>query len=487
MKPSASLLPPSLFRSLVLASAAWLAWAGPIRAADEPESKPATHKVASGTLHTEVTLDAVFESRTMEPIALKPEVWADLTVVDVVAHGTRVRKGDVLVRLEKDKLEEQIADLEAGEKTGQLSLEMAEAELENLEKTTPLKLDTARRDKYRSVEDYDYFVNTSRKMSEKSARFSLKSAEERLANAREELQQLEKMYKADDLTEETEEIVLQRQKFAVESAEFSLENAKLGTKRSLEVVIPRTFEDLKEQKVNQEFSYGMAEIAMPNTLEQKRLGLAKLKRDRKQATEKLADLRKDMEWATVRAPKDGVVYYGACDDGKWTTGAAVSKKLVAGGKLMPKEVIMTVVDPAALRLRTVVAEKDLANLKEGAKGEATPVAMPDGKLEVRIESIAMIPEPSGGFPARVSVDLPKDSRLVPGMNSKLRFKGERDSVGVLVPKEAVIKEGEETFVYVAGGEKPEKRAVKTGESDKTMTDVTEGLEADEEIFLKKPE
>ena len=489
MKPTSALFrvrrlaPPSLPTLLLLACLA-----GSSVAAEAKTDKPATHKAAKGALQTEVTLDAVFESMKMEPLQLEPKVWTDLTVVDVVAHGSKVKKGDVLLRLEMDKLEEQITELAEGEKTGKLSLEQAEAELENLEKTTPLSLEAAQRSKYRAVEDYDYFVSTSRELSEKSTRFGLKSAEQRLANAREELEQLEKMYRADDLTEETEEIILERQKFAVEAAEFSLENSRHSTKRNLEVSIPRSHEDLKAQKINQTLAFGLSEISLPIARQQKELALAKMKRDRTKAAEKLEDLKRDKDWATLRAPMDGLVYYGACDDGKWTTGAAVAKKLVPGGKVTAKEVLMTVVHPARLQLRAVISEKDLSKIREGAKGEAVPVSAPGSKLPVTLESIALVPEPGGGFPATLSVEVPKNSRLVPGMNTKLEFKGESESLGVLVPKKAVVKEGDESFVYVVIEQgDPEKRSVKTGESDKKVIDITEGLKAGEVILMEKPE
>src|SRR5262245_22061735 len=63
-------------------------------------NSPATHTIAKGTLKAKVQLDAVFESLEMTPVKLETKAWTDLTVLDAVAHGARVKKGQTLVKLD---------------------------------------------------------------------------------------------------------------------------------------------------------------------------------------------------------------------------------------------------------------------------------------------------------------------------------------------------------------------------------------------------
>ena len=212
-----------------------------------PTLAPPTHTVARAPAKPKVTLDAILEATDMAPVKLETKAWTDLTVLEAVPHGARVRKGDVLVKLDTDKLKEQITDLEQDQAAAVLALELAQYELENLQQATPLRLDAARRTHRNATEDLGYFERIGREQREKMSKFNLKSAEQRLESAREELRQLEKMYKADDLTEETEEIILKRQKFAVESAELGLESAKLSTELALKTSIPREAETLLAQ------------------------------------------------------------------------------------------------------------------------------------------------------------------------------------------------------------------------------------------------
>lgn len=461
------------------------------RASSSPEKKtenPPTHTLSRGALKTKVQLDAVLESQEMQPVKLEPKTWSDLTVKEALPHGARVKKGDTLVSLETEKIKDQIEDLEQDRPGAKIALELGLAELDNLSDSTPQKLEAARRSQRVANEDFAYFEGTNRVQREKSARFNLKSAEQRLENAMEELKQLEKMYKADDLTEETEEIILKRQKFTVEMAEFFLQSAQLNSDRDLNTLIPREFETLKMQKRDQDLALALAEESLPRNLAKKRLDVEKLKRDQRKAEKKLTDLKNDLEILTVRAPTDGLVYYGACENGKWTSGGSVAKKLIPAGKLSANEVFMTIVNPERLFLKAIVPENELSNYKPGMKGKASPVSAPDRKLAVKLEEIGYVPLPGGGFEATLSVQLDKELRLMPGMTCKVSFADAEKADSLLAPKEAVFSEGDQSHVFLfRNGSDPKKRVVKTGKSDDKMIEILEGLSEGDKICLKKPQ
>ena len=461
-------------------------WGEKARAAEGADA-PKVHEIKKGSLDPGVELDVMTESAEMAPLSLEPKNWSDLSVLEAVPHGTKVRQGDVVLRLDPEKIDEKIEEDERSRAGAMLALELAEAELGNLEKTTPLKLAAAKRNYENANEEYNYFEQTDRAEKQKATRFNVKSAEERLANANEELEQLQKMYDADDLTEETEEIILKRQKFAVESSQYSLDRARLMMKRSLEVLIPREYESLKATRMEQDLAYELSKESLPRNLEQKRLAVEKMRRDRQQADEKLAELKQDRELFTVEAPFDGLVYYGDCDQGKWTTGPAVMKKLQPGGKIGSREVFMTLVRPDKLQLRAVVPEAKLGPLKKGMKGTAFPVSFPEAKLETRLRDLSYIPLPGGGFEALLSIQPDAEIPLYPGMNCKVTLGGGDDADRLIAPETAVFGKGEEAHVFVAqeGGE-PRKQMVKLGEAKGGRVEILEGLAEGDKILLEKP-
>ncbi|MGV3773994.1 MAG: HlyD family efflux transporter periplasmic adaptor subunit [Verrucomicrobiales bacterium] len=453
----------------------------------EPKEKPPVLKAAKGSLKIKAQVDGFFESAQMLPIKVTPKVWTDLTVEEAAAHGQKVKKGEPLVKFDTEKLEEQISDLENDRNASKLAFELAEADLKNAREVTPIKLDTARRTQKSSTEDYDYFVTVGRAQREKASSYNLKGAEQRLENASEELDQLEKMYKADEITEETEEIVLKRQKYQVDYAQYALEAVKLSVKRELEVLLPREHENLKTQKREQELALQLSEISMPRNLAKKELDFEKTKRDQKKAEKKLGELKQDLASVMVTAPADGVVYYGALENGKLTTGGVVAKKLIKGGKVSPQEVFMTLVDPDQLIIKAIISEADLANLKAGLKGKAAPVATPDRKLEVEIQEVSFFPLPGGGYEAKMSVNKADATRLVPGMTCKVHFE-DLEKNTLIVPKDAVITDGQQKVVYLAKADgSHEKKTVKTGESDEKNIEIVDGLSEGDQFYSKKPE
>ena len=460
------------------------------RAADAKpaDAKPATFTVTKGALKAKVQLDAVFESAEQTPVKLDAKVWTDLTVLEAVAHGARVKKGDTLVKLDTEKLVEQIKEQEQDAPGAVIAMETAVAELANLDETTPLKQQAAKRAHRIASEELAYWESTGKAQREKNSKFNLRNAEQRLEGAKEEMKQLEKMYKADDLTEETEEIILKRQKFAVEAAELGMESSRLFFERDFKTLIPREYEALKSNKRDQDLALELSEVTLPKTLAKKRLDLDKLKRDQKKADKKFADLKKDLDLTPVTAPVEGVVYYGACENGKWTSGALVAKKLTPTGKLTANEVFMTIVNPAKMHLRAVATEADLANLKQGMKGTAAPVSAPDKKLAVKLEELDFLPQPGGGFQARLSFEKDSSLHLMPGMNAKVSLGDSGRGEVLLAPKDAVFSEGKKQFVYVPKeGAKPEKRTVKTGSDDGKMIEVLDGLSDGDKILTAKPE
>ena len=180
--------------------------------------------------------------------------------------------------------------------------------------------------------------------------------------------------------------------------------------------------------------------------------------------------------------------YGACESGRWTTGPIVIKKLVRGGKLAPYEIFMTVVNPDRLQLKAVVPETDLGKARIGMTGETAPVALPNRKLPVRLESVDRVPLVTGGFGATLSLTPSGPADLHPGMNCKITLTDTSAANALVAPVQAVFGEGDQKHVFVrlADG-KAEKRTVRTGESEGKTIEILEGLVEGDTILLSKPE
>ncbi len=439
-----------------------------------------THKVKAEEFEVKLELSGVVESTSEARVALRPKASGSLSVIKAVPHGTKVNKGDILIELETDKLKEAIEDQKAGMPQQHMALESGRRDLEKLEKTTPLNLESGRRSKMKTEEDFAYFEDVSKPMRIRDAHEDLKSTANYLAYAEEELNQLKKMYELDDLTEETEEIVLKRSQHSVDSYKWMLEQTKSRTDRNLNTLIPREQELMERNLESKRIEWRSGEQSLRAGLEQKRLEVSKMERDLHKAEKKIADMEGDLKMLTVRAPQDGIVYYGMSQRGKWTTAATVERKLIPGGTLTPKEIVMTVVDPDKLQLRVSVPENKLKDLKKGQKAKTKLTWNTDEELNSSVKEVSFVPFSNNTFDAVFTLNPGKEITALPGMNAKAEIEVYKNEKALLVPKGAVKKEKDEEFVTLKGGKK---QKVKTGRSNDKMTEILEGLKAGAEVEI----
>ncbi len=426
----------------------------------------------------------------MAELAVRPQVWATLEVESAVEHGAAVKKGQVVVQFDCKKIDEEIADLKLKRALGELALKQAAENLKALEASTPLDLKQAERSLQMAKEDLERFVRTDRALAERSAEFSLKQAEQILEYEREELRQLEKMYKADDLTEETEEIVLKRQRNAVKAAEFRLELAKANYRDTIQFDLPRRAEAVQQAAVRADISAAKARVLLPLALDQARRELERLKIERARDAERLAKLESDRQALTVKAPIDGVVYYGRFTRGRWSGADTIAESLRPGSSVTKNTVFMTIVQPRPLVLRGTVSEVDVRKVRRGLKGMVEPAAFPFARLPAVVEQVAAVPASADSFEVLIAVDLDGAApAVVPGMNGTARFVVYRQEKAITVPARAVFTEPDEAQPYVflvPKDGKARKQPVRVGQSADDRVEILSGLREGHRILLERP-
>ncbi len=370
----------------------------------------------------EVKLGGKFVPAQATTIVKRPREWKEMEVVKAVEHGARVKKGDVLVELETEKLDLAIEELQYDIKLGQIGLEEAEEALDLLRKSNALAMESARRNERRAAEDLKRFLTLDQDASKEAIEFSLKSSKNWLAYQEEELKQLEQMYKEDDLTEESEEIILKRTQDSVDSARFALRRAEQAHDRGLEVELPRKHEELEAAVQEAAISLEKAKDTLPSKETQEELKLKKLQLAQQKLKAKLQRLEEDRETMRINAPTSGIVYYGEGNDGKWPAADSLRAMLTTGGALKPNQTIMTVVDARPLHVVATISEKELRHAREGAPVEIEPVAFPELEFDGTIREISEIPVADGRFRVVVDVKVPDDCpQIMPGMSCTVEW------------------------------------------------------------------
>jgi hypothetical protein len=438
---------------------------------EEPKERK-THAVDRKRMKVDVTLDGTFTAKRMTPVALRPKEWSQYEIVEIVPHGSDVLKGQTLVRFDAEKLTEEIAELELEQRISELTLRRMEEDLPRLEKTLKMSRDEAERLSRNTQEDYERYQTIDRPLLLKSVDNMLKIAQFNVDYEQEELDQLEKMYEADDLTEETEEIILKRQRAIVDFVRFNYEQTKLYRDEILDVRIPRNDIQIKESLEKVALELAKAQSALAIDLNRARYELEQLKQARVKSLDRHAKLLADRGLMELKAPSDGIVYYGECEDGNWSDMATMISKLKPEQTAPTDAVLMTVLERRPLEVLAQVSEDDRPNIKVGQATRVVPPSEGAPSLAAQVKQVSAVPVAAGKFAVVVQItqnELPE--WIAAGVTCKAKVNVYDKADALVVPTKAIQTDEHDEelkYVWIVDPDKPaakaERRNVKLGKA-----------------------
>ncbi len=417
-------------------------------------------------------------------ITLSPKTWTDFEILQLTEHGSKVAKGDVLVRFDAEAIDKKLTDARSAFAAGTLTLAQAELDIKQLQETSPNKLEAARRAAETTREENTYFTQTRRKAAEETAGQTLKRSQQILSNQQEELKQLSKMYQADDITEDTEEIILIRQQDAVAAAEFALRMEMLDHKRTLEVSLPREAKTLADAERDTAIALKKAETDIPRTIELEKIKVEALKTAHQRDKDTLAELEADRSQFEFKAPADGFFYHGPIENGKWTIGD-LAKVLFPHGRPPAHRAFATFVPASAkLSLISFLDEASFRSLKPDLTGIATLAGREDLEIPVKLIKLAAAPAPDGTYRADFSVTWPKELAPAAGTTVEIRVISYQQPAAIAIPNKSLGFDaaGWSVEVRLADG-KTERRSVKRGRATKEETEILSGLEVGQVVLV----
>lgn len=242
---------------------------------------------------------------------------------------------------------------------------------------------------------------------------------------------------------------VQKQQAEVERARAMLDNATAANTRASEL-----------------FERG---VAARKDVEDSKRAVAEAEAALAQARASLAAAQAVAERATVRATFDGIV----------------AKRLHNPGDLVEataSDPVLRVVDPRRLEIVAAVPLADAPRVKVGAAAHIGDTPIDAAGFTLKVLSAPAAVEPgTATVPVRLGSAIPANVPV--GTPVQVDIDAEEHTNVVLVPAVAIVREGEETAVFVATGGKAQRRRVQVGLANETQVEIASGVTAGESVIV----
>jgi membrane fusion protein (multidrug efflux system) len=167
----------------------------------------------------------------------------------------------------------------------------------------------------------------------------------------------------------------------------------------------------------------------------------------------------NLDQTTVVAPFDGVVG---------------SRALTTGAFATPSTTILTLAS-TGIEVHVTVEEANLAAVQAGQEVTLTVPAYPGENFPAKVVTVAPTGDPRAHtFDVKIVPDT-QDPRLLPGMFAQVQIVAAQKNDALLVPKEAIVQQGNQQIVFVANNGKAVATPVQTGMTNDTSVEIVSGL------------
>lgn len=439
----------------------------------------------------DVTTTATGELQARTQIEIRNRVESQTTITEIVAEGTRVKKGDVLVRLNSDQIKNEIDE-------DMLSVESARAELiaaenayeiqksenESKLRQAKLKVDLARL-------SLDQWREGEHKQKLKDIELALDSTLKELERLEEKFQRSEDLYRQGFLSKNERDL----DEIALRKARAEREKALLEEVTYLKYQMPKD----ERQKLS---DLGEAEAELERVARQNEIELASKEADRvnrrrqlQMRQERLAREQEQLEFCTITAPQDGLVVYWGSTRGSDFYVFDGRGPLQVGRQVMPQEPLIALPDTSAMHAVVRVHESLAGRIRPGLPATIKVEALGNRTFRGTVDSVGIMAE-SGGwrdpnrreYTVKIAVDVPDaaEAGLKPSMRCEAEIQLDRVEGAVAVPIQAVFNDGAVRYIYTPRGGKFARVPVKIGRRSETYAEILAGIDAGKQVLLRRP-
>lgn len=435
----------------------------------------------------DITIPASGELVALQQIEVRNRLESRATIMEIIAEGTTVSAGDLLLRLNDEEIRNRIKDAEDAVNNAESALIASQANLAIRESAAASEYDRAEL----NLQLAQLALSAWRDGEDLARREQLESARE---TADINFRRLEARLENSIRLHEDQFISfdeLERDRIAKIEAEARLKQAQ----RDLDVYLDYTYLQQKALKTS-DVEQALAELERVKQrheaeLETARADVASKRHQLDSRRERLADLQTQMEYTVVRAPSDGLVVYASSME-MHRRGPGDPPQV--GTDLSRNELVMVLPDTSRMVAAVKINEALSGVIRRGQRARVTSDAQPNTPMTGEVLNVGVLAE-SGGwrdpnrrdYTVRILLDDKNGATLRPSMRCRAEIFIDSIEDTLFVPVQAVHRVGRRAHVYVPVRGGFEARDVSIGRSSELYVQVLDGLDEGDQVLLRRPQ
>ena len=441
-------------------------------------------RVVKGPLSISVTASGTIAARDQAVVV--NEVEGRATIIYLIAEGTPVQKGDLLVELDSSELEDDLIDRE-------ISVLNAESEVTGAEENFEIVKNESEADVKKSELDYRFAQEDLEKYMHGDYPMQLDEAEARITIAKEEHEQAKERYNwssqlfKEEYISQTEQ---EADRLSVERARLELELAMAEKNRLERFTYKRDKAQLESDVDQSNMAIGRVKSQANAEINQAEIELRTSQADLQRQRSKLAKIHDQISKCKIYAPTSGMVVYATSGQGSWRGNA---EPLSEGRELREREELIYLPVSGSMKVDIKVHESNLKQVALGQSVLVTVSALPNREFYGTVAKIAPLPDAQSVWlnpdlkVYNTEVNLDGDSMGVhTGLTCKAEILIEYVEEALYVPVQAVIQINRQPVVYVLQDKVLEPRVVDLGPANSSVVQIIKGLEVGDYVSLLPP-
>ncbi|MEM0926259.1 MAG: HlyD family efflux transporter periplasmic adaptor subunit, partial [Planctomycetota bacterium] len=364
----------------------------------------------------------------------------------VIDEGTRVKKDDLLVELDKTQLEETLRANKINVMTAEANVTTAEAQVQQAIIAREEYLEGVFKTEEKAIENE---IDTAAEELKK-AQYALKSSQRLVAKGL------------------IRSLQLEADQFAVSSARNKREAAQGRLK---------VLRDLTRKKMLVQFD---------SDIESAQAQLAAYQSELLTKQSELTESEEQLDKCVIKAPSDGVVVHA----NKFSSRGGSEFVVEAGVSVRERQELIYLPDPSKMQVKCKINESRITLVRGGMAVKISVDAVPGLELRGIVSKVNRYAEPGSWYSSNVKeyavfvdiLDPPETIRT--GMTAEVQVFVEQLDDAVQIPIEGLYEHGGEMYALVQSGDSEFRtEQVEIGATNNTMATIDEGLKDGETVVL----